>query len=111
MTVLYEDGVLNGHYRLPLQSEDLEKLVDEHIHDVAPDKRFVSYLLASEGICVVPLSGFSSERYGFRMTLLEADDKKRHKTWKTMAEAIDAYLKSGEKHADVAASAPHNTAE
>jgi alanine-synthesizing transaminase len=37
------------------------------------DKQFAYELLAAEGVCVVPLSGFASPIDGFRMTLLEED--------------------------------------
>jgi aspartate/methionine/tyrosine aminotransferase len=59
---------------------------------VAPDKRFVYWLLASTGICVVPLSGFASELPGFRFTLLEHDDAKRREIFKTLGDAIRRYL-------------------
>ncbi len=38
------------------------------------DKLFAYELLGAEGVCVVPLSGFSSPVDGFRMTLLEEND-------------------------------------
>ena len=62
---------------------------------VAPDARFVYYLLASTGICVVPLSGFCSPHPGFRFTLLETDDAKREWTLRTLANSLEAYLESG----------------
>jgi len=37
------------------------------------DKLFAYELMGAEGVCVVPLSGFSSPIDGFRMTLLEED--------------------------------------
>ena len=60
----------------------------------ALDARFVYYLLASTGICVVPLSGFCSPHPGFRFTLLETDDAKRRWTLQTLARAITDYLNS-----------------
>ncbi len=39
------------------------------------DKQFAYELLGAEGVCVVPLSGFSSPIDGFRMTLLEENDE------------------------------------
>jgi aspartate/methionine/tyrosine aminotransferase len=58
------------------------------------DKRFVYYLLASEGICVVPLTGFCCKRQGFRITLLETDDEKRRTTWHRIGKAVKAYVES-----------------
>jgi aspartate/methionine/tyrosine aminotransferase len=59
---------------------------------VAADKRFVYWLLASTGICVVPLSGFASDLPGFRFTLLEHDDEKRRGIYAAMADAAGRYL-------------------
>lgn len=79
---------------LPVKDPTLASFLEEKTADVAPDKRFVYWLLASTGICVVPLSGFASELPGFRFTLLEHDDAKRAWIYKTLAEASDAYMKS-----------------
>ena len=38
------------------------------------DFQFSYELMGSEGVCVVPLSGFGSDVTGFRMTLLQEDD-------------------------------------
>ena len=59
---------------------------------VPPDKRFVYWLLAAKGICVVPLSGFASELPGFRFTLLEHDGPTRRWIYQTIAEAVREYL-------------------
>ena len=59
---------------------------------VAPDKRFVYWLLGFTGICSVPLSGFCSGLPGFRVTLLENDDAKRRRTFEKLATAIEVYL-------------------
>jgi len=42
--------------------------------EVAPDFQFTYELMAAEGVCVVPLSGFGSSLNGFRMTLLQEED-------------------------------------
>lgn len=55
------------------------------------DKRFVYWLLAAKGICVVPLTGFYSELPGFRITLLEHDDAKRRAMLDSVAQAIGEY--------------------
>ncbi|MCK5737521.1 MAG: pyridoxal phosphate-dependent aminotransferase, partial [Spirochaetaceae bacterium] len=62
------------------------------VADVAPDKRFVYWLLGATGICAVPLSGFCTELPGFRTTLLENNDEKRQQTYNTLADAIRTYL-------------------
>ncbi|MCD6388412.1 MAG: aminotransferase, partial [Desulfobulbaceae bacterium] len=58
------------------------------------DKRFVYYLLASTGICVVPLSSFATELQGFRITLLERDETAFRMIFDTIAENIRTYLDS-----------------
>lgn len=93
-TVVFNDGLLNGHQRLRVENESLRLEIEKRCRDVAPDKRFVYWLLAATGICVVPLSGFACELPGFRMTLLETDDEKRRWTERTVAEAIKEYLAS-----------------
>jgi len=58
------------------------------------DKRFVYYLLASTGICVVPLTSFSTEEHGFRITLLEHDEREFTTIFTTIAASITTYLHS-----------------
>ena len=58
------------------------------------DKRFVYYLLASTGICVVPLTGFSCSLKGFRVTLLESDDVRFERIFMTIRDKIKEYLAS-----------------
>jgi alanine-synthesizing transaminase len=95
MTALFEAGALNSCQTLPVGDPELRRIVEKQAEGAALDARFVYYLLASTGICVVPLSGFCSPHPGFRFTLLEADDAKREWTLKTIAESIEAYLSSG----------------
>lgn len=79
---------------LPVQDPSLAEFIAKRTKEVAADKRFVYWLLASTGICVVPLSGFVSELPGFRFTLLEQDDDKRRWIYRTLAEAAEQYLGS-----------------
>ena len=92
-TVLFEPGVLDGPRSLPPANPEVGKLVAELSARVAPDKRFVYNLLASTGICTVPLTGFCSDLPGFRMTLLENDDAKREWIFRTVSEALRTYLR------------------
>jgi hypothetical protein len=94
MSVLFEDGLLNDSRKLQIKDPKVRRFVEEKVQNVAPDKRFVYYLLAAKGICVVPLTGFCCNRAGFRITLLEMDDEKRVWTWQTIADAIEEYLAS-----------------
>lgn len=94
MAVLFEDGVLNGKQSLEIKDPAVRAYIEEKVKNVEVDKRFVYYLLGATGICVVPLTGFCCTRKGFRITLLETNDEKRRWTWKTIADAVDSYVKS-----------------
>lgn len=91
-TVLFEEGVLLGDRNLPPANPEVGALVAGLVAQVAPDKRFVYQLLASTGICTVPLTGFCTDLPGFRMTLLENDDAKREWIFQTVGKALRAYL-------------------
>jgi len=93
-TVVFEDGALTDRQRLKVANPELERFIEESTRGVAEDKRFVYWLLAATGICVVPLSGFACDLPGFRMTLLETDDEKRRRTQQSIAEAVGEYLAS-----------------
>jgi aspartate/methionine/tyrosine aminotransferase len=86
-----ESGGGESHF-LPLADSTLAEYIREATKEVAPDKRFVYWLLAATGICVVPLSGFASELPGFRFTLLEHNDEKRRWIYKTLGESTQKYL-------------------
>ena len=94
MTAFFEYGALNNNNRLPIANPELRELVERQCKGAAPDARFVYYLLASTGICVVPLTGFYTPHPGFRFTLLEADDAKRAWIFRTLADAVREYLES-----------------
>jgi aspartate/methionine/tyrosine aminotransferase len=92
--VLFKKGVLTNAQSLVIEDEGTRKRIEKMCEGVAPDKRFVYYLLAHTGICVVPLSSFHSDLYGFRMTLLEYDDEKRKGMIAKLSKAIKDYLAS-----------------
>ncbi len=94
MTVLFRDGVLNNEQFLPVEGSGAKAYIEEKVKGVESDKRFVYYLLASTGICVVPITGFCCKMKGFRLTLLECDDAKRKQTFRTIAESIKKYVES-----------------
>ena len=58
------------------------------------DKRFVYNLLACKGICVVPVSSFCSDLFGFRVTLLEEDEETLVHIFKSIKEGVEEYLAS-----------------
>jgi aspartate/methionine/tyrosine aminotransferase len=67
----------------------IDKLLSEK--PVAADFQFSYELMASEGVCVVPLSGFGSNLNGFRMTLLQEDDEVFTHTLEKIGNAVSAY--------------------
>jgi aspartate/methionine/tyrosine aminotransferase len=94
MTVMFEEGALNEKQSLPISDPKVKALVEKITSNVALDKRFVYYLLAATGICVVPLTGFNCDLKGFRITLLESDDRKFDEIFHTVRDKIAEYLKS-----------------
>jgi aspartate/methionine/tyrosine aminotransferase len=96
MAVAFKDGLLNNRQTIPIANQEVKELVDGLINQpgVSPDKRFVYQLLATTGICVVPLSSFSTPLQGFRVTLLEKDENECRRIYSTLAERIGEYLNS-----------------
>lgn len=96
MAVAFEAGVLNGRQTLPIANPEVESLVEKLVSppDIAVDKRFVYYLLASAGICVVPLSSFCTKETGFRITLLEPDRDEFTAIFRNIASKITQYVNS-----------------
>jgi aspartate/methionine/tyrosine aminotransferase len=94
MTVVFKDGVLNNMQRLEIHNKTIQGYIEEITKNVALDKRFVYYLLGATGICVVPLTGFSCNLHGFRITLLETDNKQFEWTFTTIAKKIEEYISS-----------------
>ena len=96
MSVAFEEGKLNGNQSLPIANKGVRKLVEELVNapNIPLDKKFVYYLLGSTGICVVPLSSFSTPIQGFRITLLEPNDAEFCRIFDTIATSIEQYLAS-----------------
>ena len=96
MSVVFERNMLNETQSLPIENAEVRQLVERLVSQpgTLSDKRFVYYLLASTGICVVPISSFCTEERGFRITLLEKDEKEFTQIFITIANAITSYLNS-----------------
>lgn len=95
-TIVFDERLLTPHQSLPVEDERLQKLLDSWLDDreMPLDKQFVYNLLASERICVVPISSFCSELRGFRVTLLEENEEVFKDTFKRLGRAIERYLLS-----------------
>jgi alanine-synthesizing transaminase len=96
MSVAFADGLLNNNQSLPIANPEVRELVEGLVNapGVSPDKRLVYYILASTGICIVPLSSFNTTLQGFRVTLLEKDEHECERIYGILAQKIQEYLKS-----------------
>jgi len=94
LTVLFEEGALKNTMSLPIDNTDVKAYVEPLLSKAALDRRFVLHLLASTGICVVPLSSFCCSRNGFRVTLLEENPEKFKWIYETLSNSIRKYLGS-----------------
>ncbi len=96
MAVAFAEGLLNDRQSLPIENAEVRELVESLVNapGVSPDKRFVYYVLAHTGICTVPLSSFNTSLQGFRVTLLERNEKECERIYGTLAQKIKEYLNS-----------------
>ncbi|MDW7644040.1 MAG: pyridoxal phosphate-dependent aminotransferase [Desulfuromonadales bacterium] len=96
MSIVFEKGRLNDRQSLPIEIQEVKNLVEGLVDQpgVSLDKRFVYYLLASTGICVVPISSFCTPEMGFRITLLERNEKEFTSIFERIGASITAYLQS-----------------
>jgi aspartate/methionine/tyrosine aminotransferase len=95
-TIVFKENMLNNQQTLKIDNPEVQKVVESWVSqpDVLPDKRFVYYLLAAKGICVVPISSFCSDLRGFRVTLLEDNEELLKSTFTSISEAIEEYIGS-----------------
>jgi alanine-synthesizing transaminase len=93
-TIVFKENALKPGQKLHIENPEVRTLVEEWVagDHIAPDKRFVYYLLGAKGICVVPISSFCSELNGFRITLLENDEEILVDTFSRLADALNEYL-------------------
>ena len=96
-TIVFKEGALKNGQFLKIENDEARELAESWVNDIQePDKRFVYYLLAAKGVCVVPLSSFQSELRGFRITLLEEDVDVLNESFGKIAEAINEFCTSTE---------------
>ncbi len=97
VTLVFDDVALTNKQTLPVSDPKMKALVETKISTLALhhlDKRFAYYLMAAYGLCIVPLSGFNTDLYGSRMTLLEEQKQVFEKTLEILQKAIPEYLNS-----------------
>ncbi|MBB6459109.1 pyridoxal phosphate-dependent aminotransferase [Flammeovirga kamogawensis] len=91
-TIIFKKGVLKEGQKLQINNPEVAEMLSTWIEEDMPlDKRFVYYLLASKGVCVVPISSFCSELQGFRVTLLEENEELLEETFTHIREAVLEY--------------------
>ena len=94
-TIIFRPGVLKPHQKIRIDNPKIRSLAEEWTSSQLPlDKRFVYYLLAAKGVCVVPISSFCSELEGFRVTLLEENEEALVTTFEAIRDGITEYLQS-----------------
>jgi len=103
MTIVINESALNSNQKLRIEKREIREFVEKIANEtIEHDKRFVYYLLAATGICVVPLTSFFTPLMGFRMTLLDKDVEEFEHTVKTIAEKIIEYIQSSNKNMQTA---------
>ncbi len=94
-TIIFKENVLNENQHLRIDNQEIAVQLSHWItEDMPHDKRFVYYLLAAKGICLVPISSFCSDLLGFRVTLLENDPNAFEHIFQTIKESIIKYVES-----------------
>ena len=94
-TIIFRADVLQPHQRMHIANPDANALVEKWVDaDIPLDKRFVYYLLAAKGVCVVPISSFCSDLQGFRVTLLEEDETTMKQIFESIRDGILEYVNS-----------------
>lgn len=94
-TIIFKENVLLENQRMSISDPAVQALLDSWLTPEMPlDQRFVYYLLAAKGVCVVPISSFASDLLGFRITLLEENEDHMVKTFNRIKEGIIEYCES-----------------
>lgn len=92
LAVTLTEEITKKPLKLHAANAKAQKLLEKELAQIPAedfDKRFCYVLMAQGGVCVVPLStGFNSHVPGFRMTLLETDDKKFTQTLSKIAKVL-----------------------
>lgn len=91
-TIIFKPGVLKAGQSLKVSDNNVQQLMRGWLEEQMPlDKRFVYFLLAAKGVCVVPISSFCSDLLGFRVTLLEENEEILIETFTRIKEAVIEY--------------------
>lgn len=92
--VFKKDAFKSVNKNLQTGNPETQQLFEEWTAQPMPeDKRFVYFLLASQGVCVVPLSSFHTDLRGFRITLLEENEELLGQIFEKIKTAIKEYCR------------------
>lgn len=95
LTVVFDGEGFPRTSKLQALNKDVRLYLDglEAKSSLRRDKLFAYELMGAEGVCVVPLSGFSSPHDGFRMTLLEEDEALFLETCRRIVRGAEAFFR------------------
>jgi alanine-synthesizing transaminase len=94
LTITIDTASFPNTAKLPARNDDVRMFVDMLCEKrLRTDKQFAYELLGSEGVCVVPLSGFESPLDGFRMTLLEDDEELFAETCRRIRRGAEGFFR------------------
>jgi len=95
LTVTFDTARFPGVQLLQARNAEVRHYLDdlESGNALRKDKLFAYELMGAEGVCVVPLSGFSSPIDGFRMTLLEEDTALFDETCRRIRRGAEAFFR------------------
>lgn len=92
--VFKKDAFKDVNKNLQTGNAQTQQLFEEWTAQPMPeDKKFVYFLLASQGVCVVPLSSFHTDLRGFRITLLEENKELLEQIFEKIKTAIKVYCR------------------
>jgi aspartate/methionine/tyrosine aminotransferase len=96
LTVVCDTTRFPHAHKLEARNKEVRLYLDalEAATTLRTDKLFAYELMGSEGVCVVPLSGFSSPVDGFRMTLLEEDAARFDDTCRRIRRGAEAFFRT-----------------
>ena len=89
--IIFDKDKISKNRKINIESKILD-IIKPKLIWVSFDKAFVIYLLAKTWICTVPLSWFNTDLQGFRMTLLEKDDKQFTHICHSITETLVEFL-------------------
>jgi aspartate/methionine/tyrosine aminotransferase len=94
LTVVFDTDTFPNDAKLQAANKEVRLFLDalEEKGRLRRDKLFAYELMGAEGVCVVPLSGFSSPFDGFRMTLLEEDEALFLETCRRIRRGAEAFF-------------------